>query len=508
MNRKTVLIGLDGCDFRILDPLVREGSLPTFRELMGSGCRATLLSTLPCNTLPSWNSIFTGVNPGKHGITDFVIREGGKISLANSGYRMVDPIWSILSDRAVPQIIVNEPVTYPPLTIDGVMVCGLAVPPGQKYCFPEEVQREIEGACEDYLPDLPSGFDATIAGDRAVGKEMIHHFAKNTFDATDYLMRKYDWQLLATIFTSTDRFQHFYLDDEQGIRDHYILIDGLIKKILERAPDANVLLLSDHGFGPIRKCFYVNTWFKSKGLLKADGGGLHSILSRAGVSYPSLVRGLSKVGLYGLARRLAPRSLKKAVPELPHEQKLDPRTSRMFMPSLNSGVFVGGGLSDATVSGVKQELASLAFEGQQVVEKVVPREEVVWGPFSHRSGDFHIVPVYGYEVSHRIMQSCFESPNLSGDIRTGTHRREGIFIAHGPDFAQGTSLGSSLNTWDVAPTLLHLMGLSVPDYMDGRVVHEAFRPGSVPQSSEVRIAPSSRRERIRKHLRVSQFRKH
>lgn len=502
--RKTVMIGLDGCDFRILEPLVREGALPTFGRLMSKGCMGNLLSTLPSNTLPSWNSIFTGVNPGKHGITDFMLREGDGFRIANASYRTVDPIWRIISDRNIRQIVVNEPVTFPPLAINGVMVSGFSVPPGERsYCSPHGIQLELDEACGRYMPELPPQFESTIAHDRSLGMEMIDHFARSTFDATMYLMRKYEWQLLATIFTSTDRFQHFYLDDQNAIRAHYKLLDGFIKRILDESPDANVMLLSDHGFGPIRNCFYINSWLKSIGILKERKSIARSILSRTGISVATLVPLLSKIGLYKLVSRLTPRSLKKAIPESSHEERFDSEQSKIFMPSLGSGVFVKSGVPDETVTRIKNELSSLSFGGQQIVESILPKEDAAWGPFSHRSGDFHLVPTYGCEISHRMVQNYFEPPSRSGDIRTGTHRREGIFIAYGPDFDVGVTIEESLYSWDIAPTLLHLMGLPIPDYMDGRVIKRAFKNGSAPKSSEVKILSFGQRERIRARLHRS-----
>jgi arylsulfatase A-like enzyme len=50
----------------------------------------------------------------------------------------------------------------------------------------------------------------------------------------------------------------------------------------------------------------------------------------------------------------------------------------------------------------------------------------------------------------------------------GNHTMAGIFVAHGPRVKPGTSVADA-NILDVAPTVLHLAGLPVPDGMDGRV---------------------------------------
>jgi arylsulfatase A-like enzyme len=63
----------------------------------------------------------------------------------------------------------------------------------------------------------------------------------------------------------------------------------------------------------------------------------------------------------------------------------------------------------------------------------------------------------------------------------------GIFLAAGPEIARARALDNP-GIIDVAPTLLHLLGLPVPSHMDGRVLAEAFaegsRPANVPVSYE------------------------
>ena len=81
MARKRVLIlGLDGADWQILDPLIEAGALPALAELVRTGAAAPLASTIPPLTAPAWTSFILGAGPGSHGILDFVERhapEGG-----------------------------------------------------------------------------------------------------------------------------------------------------------------------------------------------------------------------------------------------------------------------------------------------------------------------------------------------------------------------------------------------------------------------------------------------
>ena len=71
MQEKLVILGIDGADWKIIDPLLQEGCLPNFSKLIEKKYRLPLPSIYPHLTPPVWTSIFTGVNPGKHGIHDF-----------------------------------------------------------------------------------------------------------------------------------------------------------------------------------------------------------------------------------------------------------------------------------------------------------------------------------------------------------------------------------------------------------------------------------------------------
>ena len=57
----------------------------------------------------------------------------------------------------------------------------------------------------------------------------------------------------------------------------------------------------------------------------------------------------------------------------------------------------------------------------------------------------------------------------------GTHRRDGILVATGPGLKRGAEIENA-QLIDFAPTVLHHLGLAVPEDMDGRVLADAFRP--------------------------------
>ena len=501
-NDKIILIGIDGCDFHILKPFIEDGYLPTFAEILNEGCHAPLISTLPFNTLPAWTSIFTGVNPGKHGITGFTIRENGQYKLANSKYRMVDSLWIILHRYGVKQIIVNEPVTYPPEKINGIMLTGFSTPLQNKnFAHPSFIIDEINRICNNYEPELPFGFERVIAKDKDKGFRLISRFAEKTFKAAKYLAENYSWNMLSVIFTSTDRLQHFYFHDIKYIRDHYQYLDGFIKEIISIESESNVIIVSDHGFGPLSKSFYINAWLKDQNLITEEQSFLSALFSYLGLTYEKLVSGLTKIGLYKFLSKITPMSIKRSIPQSTCEGLLDFDKSLVFSPSLNDGLFINDhNFGSKRISSLIEKLSSLTINGEKPIERVYLRRDVIWGPYAYRAADIYLVPRYGYEVSHRLVPSYLSAPSDFGDIRTGTHRPVGIFMAYGPDISKGTKLKEPLFTWDVAPIILHTLNLPIPSYMDGCVRTEVFKRGSEPVARLTKYKRFAERERVRMRL--------
>jgi predicted AlkP superfamily phosphohydrolase/phosphomutase len=502
-KRKIILIGLDGCDFRILKPLIENGYLPTFSELLENGCHGTLISTLPPNTLPAWTSIFTGVNPGKHGITDFIIKENEQYKTASSYYRMVDSLWVILSRHNVEQIIINEPVTFPPEKIKGIMLTGFSTPlwGRRDFAYPASIIDEIEKVSNGYETDLPFEFEKIITENRNKGFQLISEFAEKIIKTTKYLSKNYDWQLLVSIITSTDRLQHFYFNDFEYISSHYKLLDNFLSEMINHETEANILIVSDHGFGPLRKCFYINTWLKDQGLVSENRNLLNAILFRFRMTHLRLVSMLMKLKLYNFIAKITPISVKRSIPMDSYSTPIDFINSKVLCPVLNGGLFINNSHLNKNISTLVKALLSITFNGENPIEHVYFRKEVLWGPYAHRGADIYLVSKHGYEISPRLVPSYLSPPLKFGDMRSGTHRPEGIFIAYGPDISRGIKLKEPLFTWDIAPLILHMLSRPIPSYMDGRVRKEIFREGSKPAISSIRYEHRTEREWVKTRLK-------
>ena len=154
---------------------------------------------------------------------------------------------------------------------------------------------------------------------------------------------------------------------------------------------------------------------------------------------------------------------------------------------------------------LRQELADALMAlsdpetGNSIVRRVYRREELYDGPFLDRAPDL-IIDWKDYAFWGRGRYDSQGTPvfefqrrfDFSGMPLTGSHRPEGILIVNGPGVRSGARIeGAGLP--DIAPTILGILGLPVPGYMDGAVLHRAFVEGAVESivSDSVSLATSS-----------------
>src|SRR6185436_7887300 len=74
-QQRVFVMGFDGMDPTLARKFMDEGKLPNLKQLSEEGTFATLQTTQPSESPTAWSSFATGVNPGKHNIYDFLVRD-------------------------------------------------------------------------------------------------------------------------------------------------------------------------------------------------------------------------------------------------------------------------------------------------------------------------------------------------------------------------------------------------------------------------------------------------
>jgi predicted AlkP superfamily phosphohydrolase/phosphomutase len=485
MRPRTVLIGLDGATFTILDPLMRDGVMPFLREFVGTGVRASLRSVVPALTPPAWTSLATGCGPGRHGVFDFFCRESADshlIRVATSRDVNAETIWSIASRHGYKTTVLNFPLMFPAPEINGYVVPGWM--PWRQLrlgCRPEGLF--------DRLKSLPGIDIRELAIDTATEAKAIEGCSEDEYEewVELHIRREQQWftvlsdlmrsdpsELTAVLFDGIDKIQHLcwrFLDPacttgqlsgwEARVRelclDYFRRLDGLMADIVSLAgPEATVLLASDHGFGAQKRTLFINAWLEEKGYL-----------AWADDEVPR-TEDPSELGISQLAR---------------HIYQIDwTRTKAYVSTPSSNGIHIvspdptdGNGASSPDYEALRaqliSELESIADEttGEPVVSRVWTREEIFRGPFERLAPDLTLELQDGGLVS--VLRS--DVWLRQRPVPSGTHRPEGIFIGRGPGWRKGTSL-PTLSIKDVAPLVLESLGIERPEEMEGRTPRRLY----------------------------------
>lgn len=486
---RTLFIGLDGCTFTVLDELTRdrpgEGvTMPFLKSLMARGVRARLRSTPNPLTPPAWTSIMTGKNPGEHGVFEFIRAEdrGAEVYWTLYDARDIDAetIWSIASRQKRRIAALNFPLTAPaPEGIDGAIVPGF-IPAKhlRRNTHPRELFERIKTDVEGFdAKELAWDFDKekqameSLTADETA-RWVRYHLPREGqwFKVAEYLLDRERPDLMAVMFDGTDKIQHQawpWLDpellppDPQGhdreMRDvcleYFRNLDGYIEKLVTMAgPDTQVFFASDHGFTASTFVLRINTFLGEKGYLvwgKSDG------------SEQSVRREASDFANLDWAKTLAycqtPSSngICIRVAEKPGDPGIRPEDYEAFRDKLIADLY--------TIQDPKT--------GEPVVIDVLKREE--WFPGRHmkRAPDLTLVLRDHGFVSIRN----FEPVVAHRPSAIGTHHPDGIFMACGPGIA-ASGMVDARQIVDVAPTLLHSLGLPVPSDFEGTVAESFFTP--------------------------------
>ena len=142
---------------------------------------------------------------------------------------------------------------------------------------------------------------------------------------------------------------------------------------------------------------------------------------------------------------------------------------------------------DTLMTFIIEKLAELKDprNGKPVINRIYRRDEIFHGPFAHEGADlvldwwsenslFSTQPSFPEDTDKPALIIRKHEPSETSEWG-GTHRLYGILVARAPALKTGAKIDNP-HLIDLAPTILHLLGVSVPEDMDGSVLVNAFRP--------------------------------
>ncbi len=136
-TRRVILLGLDGLEPTLLEEGMQAGRLPHFQALAAEGGYQRLATTCPPLSPVAWSTFATGLNPGKHGVFDFVQRTadlGLKLAFSEVSagrprqLRKGRSFWEILGEHGVFSQILRVPVTWPSGRFFGTLLSAMGIP--------------------------------------------------------------------------------------------------------------------------------------------------------------------------------------------------------------------------------------------------------------------------------------------------------------------------------------------------------------------------------------------
>ncbi|WP_256289024.1 alkaline phosphatase family protein [Halobellus inordinatus] len=490
-NRSVLLVGWDGAPHTLVEELIEDGELPTLAGIADDGYFGPLHTVPYIMSSCAWSTFLTGKNAGKHGVYDFYandFREGTYFrEPINATDRDGEELGEILTrnDRSIGQI--NVPVTYPAAKVDEFEVTGMLTPSvdSDGFCHPSDFLDDFE-EIDRYRIDLDEGKDAE--------KDEFVAEMKDVVDARMELVlysleRSADVDVYFAVFVAPDRLSHYYWhfhdqshpftgnESEEDLEqfsdvlvDLFVNLDDKLAQIIDKFERVNgteplVSVVSDHGMRSLERILHVNKWLSEEGYLTFREGEREAVDEDIEEMLDDRVE-----YIFG---------------------KVDWEQTEAYAMGKRGAIYVneegrepeGSVPSEERENVIKRLTADLAEirdpdTDENIVEAVHTRKELFEGPYVDKAPDVLLSLSEGYypfgyafelEKDNIISTNDWEGMPFVTGIEDGP----GIVGIAGPG-VDDTASELDLGLADITPTILHYLGLPVPEDMDGRVAHELF----------------------------------
>ena len=437
-KKRVLVIGLDGVPYTFLTHPKNNGKFPFMQSLFHQeGELHRMRSVFPTVSSVAWSSFMTGANPAKHNIYGFIDRTPNPLDFfIPTNNNMQSPaLWHILSEAKKRSIVINVPVTYPPKPVNGILISGFLATNIDKCAYPASIVPTLKEL--DYQIDV----DAWLARkDKKKFLEALHHTLERRFATAIHFLQKEMWDYFQLHVMGTDRINHFLFDtwenDHPELGPEFIRyfqkidehLASIYHQFVEKSPEIDFILLSDHGFCKIQQEVFLNQWLKENNWLQfiSDKPSSLKDMHPATKAY-SLIPGRIFINLKG------------------REQSGQVKPGNDYEDTRNQLIESLSDLKDPET-------------GQKIISKVVKREEIYEGPHIDKAADLIAIPVDGYDLKGNVdKDSLFGRSQL-----TGMHTYDDAFL-----YIKGKKIiEKNFDICALAPTILTFMGIPIPAHFD------------------------------------------
>jgi predicted AlkP superfamily phosphohydrolase/phosphomutase len=478
--RKTVIIGLDGLNPDLVYQWRNE--LSTLNRFMEHGIYGRIKSTVPPITPQAWSCVLCGKNPGHFGYWDFTYRDDysyGQPELVSSEIRdeRVDSLYKILSKHGKRTALINVPVSYPPPEIpNGYSISSFMTPSIEKpFTYPDSLKEEITNIVGEYIIDASTSDMNFRQMEKERVMRRIYDMDKQRFDLTKYFIKEKNCDFVFPVIMGTDRMPHLfyrYFDEnhknytchdtyKDALKNHYKFCDENIGEVLDLIDDNTVIVVvSDHSVQRLDGRINLNEWLIQEGYmgLKTRPRQL-TLLMQADIDW-SKTRAWATGFTGQLYLNVRGREAQGTIDPGDYDKVLDELSEK---------------IKDITDE-----------EGKKLETQVFKRKEIHSGEYSRFGPDLFIYfdnchwnmsELIGYDSIY-----SYDTPKGPDDAGHGPY---GFFAIHGPGVPKrGEMAGADL--LDIAPTVLHLMGIPIPADMEGKVLTKKKSAYSEEDKEEVK----------------------
>src|SRR3989339_358698 len=463
-------LGIDSATWDLIKPWVKAGRLPGFARLLKTGLALNLESTVPPLTPIAWTSLYTGVNAGKHNVFDFYRFDKNKqitVNLADSN--QMPTIFEMLSRQQKKIAVLNLPFTYPLRPVKGLFLSGFLTPNLEAdFIYPRDLQSEFKNRFPDYSFTEKVRYGMDQASQTAYFHELIKSI-RQKIKVFDWAESKADWDLFAVNFMEVDHVQHWFFHQPEKMLKVYRQIDRYLLTKLEQNRFAQYLVFSDHGAGPYLKNLNLNTYFLKQGLLvlKTDfKTRAKKMLFDLGVT-PSNVAKLA-LKLNKLPSSSKGRGKAQKIKLFLELSDIDWQKSLAFAFGYYGNIYLIK-KDQKSQQLVRTALNKLSDHGQPVIDQIWEKKAVYHGPYSKYGPDLlYSAGQYAYgasAISPFLDNQVFSTPHT---LKSGEHRPLGILAL--ANKVKLVKKRTNINIYETSATLLNLLGVSVPDYFEGKSI--------------------------------------